>query len=382
VNTPNIVAICGDAGGANAVAPVIELLRGEGRVAVTALAYLQAKSLWAARGLDFSDVEGDLDDREIMALLDRTAAGLLLTGTSVNRYDLEKRFIAAARTLGIPSLSVLDFWSNYALRFSDAAGRLAYLPDRIAAMDEQAREEMIADGIDAARIVVTGHPAFDSLEAYRTGFSPQRREALRQELGVAEDAWLVLFASQPAFLDEEHAEAPPPWLDRQRMLGLLLSALEDLARQYGKEIVLAVRPHPRENDRFFGSIVSRSVRVVLQKGGDARGVAMASDLVVGMATMFLVEAAYLGCPALSIRLGLPLPDTFPPNRSGWVRPVYVEADVRPMVEKLLTGALHASPDRPLPSGDAARQVASLVYGLMRQDAQDSPVMSQLKPVEP
>ena len=88
-------------------------------------------------------------------ILDNPKASLLLTGTSYNSVDLEKKFIASARERGVPSLAVLDFWSNFALRFSRGDGGLENIPDRIAVMDEWAREEMIAAGFDATRLVVT-----------------------------------------------------------------------------------------------------------------------------------------------------------------------------------------------------------------------------------
>lgn len=365
MTAPTIVVVCGDPGGANAVAPVIELLRAQGRVTVSAFAYLQAMALWAERGIEFDVIDGAADDEKIRAVLDH--ADLLLTGTSVNEFELEKRFIQVARQLHIPSLSVLDFWSNYALRFRDATGELNCQPDRIAVMDEQARAEMIADGLDSTRIVVTGHPAFDSLEAFRTEFTRQRRTIVRRELGVSDTAWLVLFASQPAFFSEDHADAPPPWLDGERVAKSLLVALEELALSYGREIVLLIRPHPRENPRFFDRLASDSVSVVRQAGGDPRALAMASDLVVGMNTMFLVEAVYLGCTTLSIRLDLPQPDTFPPNRAGLTFPVYRAADIGPVLEKALKGELRGPPNKSQHRGDSSQKVADLVYEMANAD---------------
>ncbi|OIQ88338.1 hypothetical protein GALL_297750 [mine drainage metagenome] len=360
---PTIVAICGDAGGANAVAPVIEMLRAEGQVSVTAFAYLQARTLWAERGLDFVEVSEKLNISGALSLLRQ--AGLVLTGTSVNRAELEKSFIEAARQSHIPSLAVLDFWANYALRFSDEDGGLNYLPDRIAVMDEQSRTEMISEGIDEGLIVITGHPALDTLEAYRNGFSFTRRATIREALGVGEEELLVLFASQPASFFENSTDVPPPWLDRDRILKALLTALEELQRQHRKGIVLAVRPHPRESSLFFDRIVSQSLRVVLQVGGDAREIAMSADLVVGMETMYLVEAAYLGRATLSIRLDLPLPDTFPPNRSGLTCPVYREDGIKPAVEKILFDPLQTSAStHPALHHDASRKVAQLAYQMM------------------
>ncbi|MBI3015546.1 MAG: hypothetical protein HYY65_10905, partial [Candidatus Tectomicrobia bacterium] len=125
------------------MAPVIEALRAEGRVTVEALAYRQACALWTKRDLAHQKLTDNITPSEVERLLQSPDAALLLTGSSFDP-SLEKRFIAAARESGLPSLTVLDFWSHYALRFSDADGHLVYVPDRIAAMDKRAHAEMAA----------------------------------------------------------------------------------------------------------------------------------------------------------------------------------------------------------------------------------------------
>src|SRR2546428_309260 len=135
MNAPVVVTVCGDPGGANAVAPVIEALRVDGRVTVRALAYRQARALWAKRHLVFEELTENISFTSIGEILHDLGLALLLTGTSFNSIELEKQFIAMARNIALPSLAVLDFWSNYAQRFEDDAGRLVYMPDRIAVMD-------------------------------------------------------------------------------------------------------------------------------------------------------------------------------------------------------------------------------------------------------
>jgi len=360
---PRIVTICGDPGGANAVAPVIELLRAEGKVSVTALAYLQAVTLWSERGIQFDTIKGEAGDNDILKLLNEPKADLLLTGTSVNRFELEKRFIEAARQLDIPSLSVLDFWSNYALRFSDKAGNLCYLPDWIAVMDALARDEMVAAGIAGSSIVITGHPALDSLEKHRHAFTQERKAAVRQDFGVATDGWLVLYASQPPIFFEQDDSVPPPWLDRLRTVNALLEPLASLAKERGKSATLLIRPHPRESGEIYRDLAHDTVRIVVSGEGGSRDLALAADVVVGMNTMFLVESRSLGCPTLSIRLALPLPDDFPPNYSGVIRAVYREEDVSTVLEELLSQPVS---DMPLPEApdNASGNVAQLLYSML------------------
>src|SRR5579871_3003695 len=121
---PVVLAVSGDPGGASALAPVMEFLRVSGRARIEARAYRQARTVWQKRGLPFTE----LDERAEPAFPED--AQLLLTSTSLNGVDLENRFTAAARVRGIPSLAVLDFWSNYRRRFGPGEDALENLPDR------------------------------------------------------------------------------------------------------------------------------------------------------------------------------------------------------------------------------------------------------------
>jgi len=353
-----VVAVCGDPGGANAVAPVIELLRAEGRLAVRALAYAEAHTLWTGRGLAHEVLSEQTTPADVANQL--AAAQFLLAGTSANRYDFEKQFIAAARAAMIPSLSVLDFWSNYALRFSDSKGDLIYLPDRIAVMDELACQEMQADGIAAARIVVTGHPAWDSLAATRAAFTLAQRRTLRQQCGLAEGDWLIIYASQPIPPADRSCE----WFDREAAVEALIAAIESVAQRQGKGALLLIRCHPKEGRLPFRHRSSERIRIETQVGGDGRPWLLAADAVVGMATMLLVESALLGRPTLSLRLGLDGIDPFPANRSGLVRAVYRREPVAAALESLLLSP-PAVQTLPALAGNASRNVADLVYSALQ-----------------
>jgi hypothetical protein len=332
---PTLVAVCGDRGGANAVAPVLKALKAEERVTVQALAYGAACTIWADCQLAFTLLDGVATD----VRLEPTTA-LLVTGTSSpNPLEYEKAFIAAARKQGIPSLAVLDSWSNYTQRFSDARGRPVYVPDRIAVMDEWARDEMIASGIDGERIVVTGQPAFDDLSAVRTRFTSARRQALRTRCGIGEREWMVLFVSQPLSLlfGSDASNRLYPGFDEGQVLRALVAALEQIvlrAAHANHKMTLVILPHPREQVETL-QIESRVIRTVVATEHQPRELALAADLVVGMTSTLLVEACYLGCVTLSLQPGLRWPDTFPTNRWGASRAVYRQEDIRSAVEQLL-----------------------------------------------
>lgn len=334
---PTIIALCGDPGGANAVSPVIEALKEEGLVTVRALAYRQARSFWAKRGLMFETLAEHTTKAMAVEWLCQPDVALLLTGTSVNSIDLEKTFIVAANDVSVPSLAVLDFWTNYAWRFSDTDGRLVYMPDRIAVMDERALDEMVADGFDRERLSITGQPAFDDLAIKRGLFTPDRRQVFRERLGISHQEKFVLFASQPlSFLyGTDPANPHYPGFDEQTVLRALIVALEQIASQSKQKIVLVIRPHPRESMEEYVNVQGHGIRILVSTEGESHDVVMAADLVIGMNTVLLVEACYLGCMTISLQPGLRLPDVLPTNAWGVSRAVYHAEEIQSAIEQML-----------------------------------------------
>lgn len=369
---PLVVVVCGDAGGAAAVVPVVEVLRAEGEVPIRSLAYRQACDLWAQRGLLFETLDECLSLDDVSETLRRSAASLLLTGTSVNQVMLENRFLKAAREISIPSVAVLDFWSNYTERFSDQEGRLTCVPDRIAVMDEQARSDMIAEGFDPSRLIVTGQPAFDDLIQTRMQFTGAQKCDVRAQLGISDNELFILFASQPlsALYGTDTANPLYPGFSEQAVLSSLVEALERIADESGRAIALVVRPHPREDREWLTSVQSARIRIVISSEGGSRNVVMAADLVSGMNSVLLLEACYLGCVTVSLQPGLRVADTLPTNRLGLSHGAHRTSEIKPVIEQLLldTETRAAALERLQtfkPTSDAAQRVAQLVHLMLK-----------------
>ena len=367
----SVVAVSGDPGGANALAPVLKLLSKQARVAVRAFAYNEAVSLWTNRGIECEPFPTRTDRAAITHLMSESNTGLLLTGTSMNSLEFEKQFVAAARDIGLPSLAVLDFWSNYRRRFSDKNGRLVYLPDRIAVMDEQARRQMMIEGIDPALIIITGHPNFDDLAGARESFTAGVRTRIREVLNVGPEDLLVVFASQPLGQMFGTDESNPMYLgyDEREVLLDLIAALERVATRSGQQVRLVIRPHPRERADSFGEYRSVIIDIVVSTNDSARDMLMAADLVAGMSSNLLVEACYLGCIVVSMQPGLRGADPLPTNREGFSRALYRKDDIEFEIWRLLTdeearAAMRERLKQLQLAGGATERVVDLIYQMM------------------
>jgi hypothetical protein len=319
-----IVVICGDPGGANALVPVIKHLHSEKKRDVIVFAYVQAIDIMNKNNILFSALDDHITNYDIQGILQRNRPAIIITGTSFNAMDHEKKFIHAAHKLKIPCLAILDFWTNYSLRFSDKQGDLKFVPDKIAIMDEVAYSEMIAEGFQPDTLLVTGQPAFDDLADRKLNFNNERRMKIRDDFQIGANELFVVFVSQPLSMICGENESNPRFLGytEKTVLKNLVTALNKISQDSKKDIVLIVRPHPREKLDNYEGITSNFIRIIASWDGDPRDIVMASDLVIGMNTELLVEACYLGCIVVSIQPGLRFNDVLPTNHEGYSVPVY------------------------------------------------------------
>lgn len=310
-----IVVIAGDPGGAVALIPVITKVLQDRIAPLGLLGYREAAEIWQEAAFPVETIPDDATDSW---LGDRLAgARLLLVATSVNGIDFERRATRVASRLGIRSLALLDFWSNYRLRFEDADGRLL-LPDRIAVMDELAVTEMIAAGFPADILVVTGQPAFDGLHEHKCSFTPTRRAQVRHNLGIEDSELLVLYASQPfsaLYGSLEKARAALGF-DEEQVFELCFDTLAQLAGRHGKNLVFGIRRHRREAARPYQPSRIAGFRAISCQRHDRHEAILAADLVLGMNSALLMEAALLGQIVVSVQPGLRGADALPCNRDG------------------------------------------------------------------
>ncbi|MDO0825372.1 hypothetical protein [Desulfosporosinus nitroreducens] len=223
-------------------------------------------------------------------LLENKLLGLV-TGTSWSN-KLELKVIAACKEARIPTISILDYWSNYQARFKDDLGNFIY-PDTYIVMDELAAKEAIQEGVPSNILKVLGHPGLDKYIAL------QRRKTT--SIGNKKK---ILFLSQPlsALYGKELG-----YTEQQ--------ALEDciLAVQGNDDYSLSAKFHPKDNANWQRSYADISV------DGALFDIMTEYDLIIGMNTMGLLHAVLMGIPAISYQPNLEKPDLCITTKLGFTR---------------------------------------------------------------
>lgn len=204
---------------------------------------------------------------------------------ATNSPRSEQAALEAAVALGIPTLSMVDL---FALPGDPYRERRVHA-DRIAVLSESTRHNLVEAGVAAARIVVTGNPAFDALSG------PEAQHAA--EAFRAERAWdgrpVVLWAGHM-----EPEDAQPRWAGTA-----LARAVQDallrwtLARD---DACLAIRYHPNEWHRFAPPAPHPRVHWSQPDGEALLPVLAAADAVVVQATTVGAQAHAAGKEVLGL----------------------------------------------------------------------------------
>jgi hypothetical protein len=173
----------------------------------------------------------------------------------------------------------------------------------------------VADEAFAARLVRAGH-ARDGLRVIgdlhhaklrrdAAEWTADRIAALRRDFGAEAGDFVVLFASECVREMQAFGYVAP--YDEFEVLEKLISLLSRGELPDGRHVdldrlVLVIRPHPRDAAGKYDALAARvrSPRTIVSAAGRPEGAVIAADLVAGMCSSLLFEAAELQRPVVSL----------------------------------------------------------------------------------
>jgi hypothetical protein len=360
-----VLAFVEDPGAANCLVPLLPALAGRGigaRVFArgAALPYLAERGVAAEAG----DAQAALG-----------AARLVLVGTSEDPDTPAFALIRAARRAGVPSAGLVDQAGNAEWRFRGRTDDpLAHAPDWLLLPDAAARSAFLGLGFPAARALPVGHPHFDVVRARGRELAAMDRVALRRGLfpGADADRPLVTFLaerSEGLGGDRFRAGAGYGFAGSGEQDGRTEIVMEEVAaaaRSLSPDAFLLLRLHPKTPAAEFGGLVGLFDAV--SAGGDPLALVHAADLVVGMTSMLLLEAALLDRPTLSVLPRAEEAAWLPSTAAGLTPVATTRAALRALWPRALAGALRPERARVLdafPEGGtrhAADAVSALLAG--------------------
>ncbi len=347
---------------------LIEPLRAKGNEVVV-YGKDAALSIYRREKMDCTDLREVLsaDTQEAIAeLVGTVAPDLIVTGTS-SEDSTERRLWTAAERAGISSFAVLDQWTNYRLRFipeEDAEDRELVMPSFLFVMDELAKQEMIALGIDGDKLIVTGQPFFDYIRRTGERFTAREIEVVRRELSDDEGGLVFVFVSQPiASLHRKNGMAEDHWgYTETTVLTSVTRCLEKLTEELRIKVTLVIRLHPKDEVDAYGEILTKLhpfIKYVFDRKTDSSLLLQAADLVMGMFSMVLLEAAILDRPFISVQIGLKRESPLIFDRMGSASSILTEVELEKSMRAVLQGNAQQRPELHFEFGAVKRIVEHL-----------------------
>jgi len=312
-----IIFAAQDPGGFNAIFPVIKDLKKK-KFHLKVILAGESKEIAQRKKINYQD-GNSLTDRLLLQLFNKESPDLVFTGTSIGE-SIEKRITRIARIKKIKTCAIIDFWSNYKLRFSNPkTKKLDYLPDYFLVIDEMMKEDMIKKGFKAEKIFITGNPFFDT-------FPEPRKHKEKEDL--------ITFFSQP--FSELFKKDSKEYLgfDEIQVLKDLIKVLERLRPK--TSLIVKLHPRDKELNKFDKIVKNSKLNILIKKKEPVEDLIRKSKLVIGMGSAVLFQAVLMGKAVLSYQPNLKKTDYLISNRLGLSRAVYKEKDLCPALKILLT----------------------------------------------
>ena len=350
MNSPKrILVSANDPGGANAILPVIRMLSERGdslHCIATGPALDQFRSTFLSpqyldKKLSIGVIDGALlSDADLPHEIQTFRPDVFLAGVSIGD-SIDKRILRQLKNT--PSVDVIDFWSHYGRRFSEARADYGHLPSRVCVIDERMRNEMLAEGFPPERLVVTGNPHFEHFT-----------EGITRD---AEDKECAVFISQPIRKDDAQSGTQlEGGYDEYQVLETVVACLPAGMR-------LSIRLHPREEKNKFDSYLTG--RVTIAGEATLEEALSHAGLVIGMFSNVLMQAAFAHKPTISYQPGKAGDDPLPSNALGITALATDEEELRNLFSSYTNGTFprpESGVERVWPKG-ATEHVVTVIDGL-------------------
>ena len=327
-----------DPGGANTITPLVNPLKAKGyqvRLFGKDAALIRYEKAGLA-GLDITRSIPNITLDAIDSFIQLEAPDFIITGTSAD--DFTEKFIwKVSTTRNIPCFAILDQWLNYGVRFSNynlselshyAIDKIhPFLPTKILVMDDYAKDEILKEGLDRSKVIVTGHPYFELL--VKTASSGESLD-FRKKYSISESDFVLTYASEPISGmyggDSDHYLG----YTERTIFQHIVETLDDIIGQTKKAIVFVIKLHPKENVQKYDELIKlsgRNLNIIKDRDSDPWDVIRSSQAVCGMSSMFLIESVILNKPVISVQIGLSRENPFVLDRRGILKSVLTKEEL-------------------------------------------------------
>jgi len=341
-----------DIGGSNAIIPLIKYLKSRYYKVFLFGKDIALKNyrLRGFKGKNISSVISIINVDNLVKFLMKEKFDLVINDTSGNDYS-ERYLWKAAEKVKIPTFAILDNWINYGVRFSEydqprieeynRSKNHVFLPTKILVMDQLAKINMVKEGFDNSRILISGQPHFDYIYSKRKFYTEERNQKFRRKIGCQKKEFLITFISEG--ISKSYNENNPNkhyWGFTERsILKNLINVLTKICQHSNLKVKLLIKLHPSSEDlNVFKDILqsnSENIAFIIKRDIDPFLLMSSSEVICGMFSMFLVESFIFGRPILSILIGLKRENPFILDKKGIHKSILKEETLYEKLKELI-----------------------------------------------
>ena len=290
-----------DPGAANYVLRLPEMLIDVG-LSCRVLASGHASAFLRDRQVEFDELAPETSSWKV---LNEHTPTLLLAGTSQNLDSPVLKIIDEARALSVCTIGLVDMAADADLRFCGRSSEaLKHVPDWLLVTDNATKRAFENLGFPSKRIKICRHPAYDRVACRTLELAGVNRVEMRKNLlGLDPDPRPVwMFVAEHGDDDSRMWRSPSYTLhgrgDSDRRADIVLEEVLDAALAFNPCPYVVLRLHPKNTCKEFSAYLPEVDLV--STSGDPLDLIWVSDLVLGMSSILLSEAAWMNRPTLSI----------------------------------------------------------------------------------
>ena len=261
----------------------------------------------------FKDQPFFFDKKEMNAkkILSIKKPKLIVVGTSENKRSFSFNLVKEAKKSKIPSIGIVDMLCNFQNRFKgNSRNPLKHAPNYILVPDEKTKECFESINFSSKNIFVTGNPIYHNAISYKKNNIKHNSSQKKLKILFITEGWDML-NKQASKKNQKYSFSGRGCSDFRTVIAM--EELIDALRYSQIDYELSMRVHPNSRFDDFEPIASEFDMVSLIK--NPYDDCLKADLVVGITSMLLLEAALLGRPTLSIMLN--------PDEYQWMPNIYI-----------------------------------------------------------
>ena len=291
-----------DPGAANFIAGVPKGLSSLG-ISSVVIAHAHAKKQLDKHGVVYvelaqSDIASDL--------IQLYQPKVIASGTTDRIESIQHGLISKGKSHGVMTIGLVDGPASYEYRFrGDGDHATYYCPDFLVVVDQATADDYERIGVPVSSIKIMGHPHYDTIYGHKARLNTANLAALKARLFEGVGQRKVLMFAAEISTSRGHADHSPRENDSyQSEVGyierskILLENFIASVKTLTEKPYLVLRLHPKNQADEFEEF--HDYFDLISQGGLSIDRVYAADMVVGITSILLDEAAMLGTPVVAM----------------------------------------------------------------------------------